>query len=77
METVPSSTNASDIVCDDPKYSNDKTGIKFKKCTDCLQMSRASRESETDVAWLLCKFSSANLYDFNDQQLDKTTLGTR
>lgn len=69
--------NASDIVCGDPKYSDTKMGIRFKKCTDCLQLSRAFGESEADVAWLLCKFSLTNLYRVKDQQLDKTTLGTR
>ena len=69
--------NASDIVCDDPEYSNTKTGIKFKKCTDCLQSSRAFGDGEADVAWLLCKFSLANFHKVNDQQLGKTTLGTR
>lgn len=50
-----STTNSSDIVCDDVDYFSSSTGQKFKDCITCLQTSNAVSGEEDDVSWFLCK----------------------
>lgn len=52
-----STTNSSDIVCDDVDYFSSSTGQKFKDCITCLQTSNAVSGEEDDVSWFLCKLS--------------------
>lgn len=52
-----STTNSSDIVCDDVDYFSSSTGQKFKDCITCLQPSNAVSGEEDDVSWFLCKLS--------------------
>ncbi|KAI1100148.1 hypothetical protein F4804DRAFT_336532 [Jackrogersella minutella] len=48
-----SSTNSSDIVCNDQDFSTTTSGIKFKNCIECLQESHATSNEENDVSWYL------------------------
>ncbi|KAI0377932.1 hypothetical protein F5Y04DRAFT_167962 [Hypomontagnella monticulosa] len=48
-----SSTNSSDIVCNDQEYSTTVSGIRFKNCVECLQESHAMTDKENDVSWYL------------------------
>lgn len=50
-----SSTNASDITCRDREYFSTGTGIRFRNCVTCLQRSKATWKTESDVFWFLCK----------------------
>lgn len=52
-----STTNSSDIVCNDVDYFSSSTGQKFKDCVTCLQTSNALSGEEDDVSWFLCKLS--------------------
>lgn len=52
-----STTNSSDIVCNDVDYFSSSTGQKFKDCITCLQTSTAVSGEENDVSWFLCKLS--------------------
>lgn len=52
-----STTNTSNIVCDDVDYFSTATGVTFKKCMECLQTSKQVNGSESDSAWFLCKLS--------------------
>ncbi|KAF4119654.1 hypothetical protein GMORB2_4563 [Geosmithia morbida] len=44
-----STTNTSEIVCEDKKFSNTEQGLKFKNCISCLQDSKESSGSYADV----------------------------
>ncbi|GKT77795.1 hypothetical protein ColTof4_10218 [Colletotrichum tofieldiae] len=55
IDTTTSGTNSSDIVCENDQYHSTGKGIKFKNCITCLQKSQATKGSENDAAWLLCK----------------------
>jgi hypothetical protein len=55
MRAAASSTNSSDIVCDDVDYFSSTNGQKFKDCITCLQSSKATSGEEDDVSWFLCK----------------------
>lgn len=57
MREVASTTNSSDIVCDDVDYFSSTNGQKFKDCITCLQTSNSSSGEENDVSWFLCKLS--------------------
>ncbi|KAI0884341.1 uncharacterized protein GGS22DRAFT_165430 [Annulohypoxylon maeteangense] len=48
-----SSTNSSDIVCNDQEYSTTTAGIRFKNCVECLQESHAMSNGENDISWYL------------------------
>ncbi|KAI2641509.1 hypothetical protein GGS26DRAFT_585900 [Hypomontagnella submonticulosa] len=48
-----SSTNSTDIVCDDQEYSTTANGIRFKNCVECLQESHAMTDEENDIFWYL------------------------
>jgi hypothetical protein len=50
-----STTNSSDIVCNDIDYFSSVRGQKFKDCITCLQTSTATSGGENDVSWFLCK----------------------
>lgn len=45
----------SDIVCDDSDYFSSEAGVKFKKCEECLQTSKAVNGSESDISSFLCE----------------------
>jgi hypothetical protein len=55
LDPASSSTNVSDITCNDSSYADSSRGVKFKNCLDCLQQSRAVKDAESDVRWFLCK----------------------
>lgn len=59
-DTSASSTNTTDIVCGDDDFASTGKGIKFRNCAKCLQDSKATSDSESDVYWLLCKFPFTN-----------------
>lgn len=48
-----SSTNSSDIVCNDQDYSTTTSGIRFKNCIECLQESHAMSDGGNDISWYL------------------------
>ncbi|KAI8659489.1 hypothetical protein NCS56_01166200 [Fusarium sp. Ph1] len=52
-EINTSSTNSSDIACEDRDFSSSGTGIRFKNCVNCLQKSEATWKEESDVHWFL------------------------
>lgn len=51
-----STTNSTDIVCEDDNFSKTGKGIKFKNCLDCLQSSNATHGEESDVSSFLCMY---------------------
>ncbi|CAI4213815.1 unnamed protein product [Parascedosporium putredinis] len=68
-----SSTNATDIVCQDSKFANDAVGIKYKSCLECLQKSQKTNGTESDISWLLYNLRFALgtcLYGFEDKDKD-------
>jgi hypothetical protein len=48
-----STTNSTDIVCEDLHYHSTGTGIKYKNCIECLQKSEKLNGTESDVLWLI------------------------
>ncbi|KAI2602049.1 hypothetical protein GGR54DRAFT_554642 [Hypoxylon sp. NC1633] len=52
-DPAASSTNSSDIVCNDQEYSTTANGIRFKACSECLQESHAVSDQESDISWYL------------------------
>lgn len=56
-----STTDSSDIVCEDVDYYSSSSGATFKDCVECLQMSNATSNSENDVSWFLCKSLESSL----------------
>lgn len=50
-----STTNSTDVVCEDNEYSGSGNGIRFKNCLNCLQKSDATWKEQSDVYWFLCK----------------------
>ena len=65
-----SSTNASDIVCQDSLYSNSDEGEKFKSCLECLQKSEKTNGTEADNYWMLYNLRhtlGTCLYGFGDE----------
>ncbi|SPN97652.1 uncharacterized protein DNG_01165 [Cephalotrichum gorgonifer] len=65
-----STTNATDIVCQDSLYKNSAEGIKFKSCLECLQKSDKTNGTESDINWLLynLRYSLGTcLYGFEDE----------
>lgn len=57
LREAASTTNSSNIVCDDVDYFSSTNGQKFKDCITCLQTSNSSSGEENDVSWFLCKLS--------------------
>lgn len=57
MREAASTTNSSDVVCNDVDYFSSTNGQKFKDCITCLQTSNSSSGEENDVSWFLCKLS--------------------
>lgn len=51
-------TNSSDVVCNDFDYYRTSAGSTFMSCIECLQTSNATRDSDNDVSWYLCKFTT-------------------
>ncbi|OLN84909.1 hypothetical protein CCHL11_03925 [Colletotrichum chlorophyti] len=69
VDTTTSSTNSSDIVCENDQYQSTGKGIKFKNCITCLQKSQATKGPESDAAWFLYNIRYAVdvcLFDFPD-----------
>lgn len=65
-----STTNATDIVCQDSLYSSTDEGSKFKSCIECLQKSGKTNGTEADNYWLLynLRYSLGTcLYGFDDE----------
>lgn len=58
LDPAASTTNASDIACYDVDYYSTAVGVKFKNCLECLQTSKNSSDSESDVSWFTCRFTS-------------------
>ncbi|KAI1776293.1 hypothetical protein F4818DRAFT_375886 [Hypoxylon cercidicola] len=52
-DPAASSTNSSDIVCNDEEYTTTASGIRFKSCVECLQESHAVSGEENDISWYL------------------------
>lgn len=52
-----STTNVTDIVCEDVNYYSTSPGTKFKNCVECLRDSTQVSGNENDIAWFLCKTS--------------------
>ncbi|KAH8771997.1 hypothetical protein F5883DRAFT_415368 [Diaporthe sp. PMI_573] len=76
MRAAASSTNSSDIVCDDVDYFSSTNGQKFKDCITCLQSSKATSGEEDDVSWFLYNLryaSSVCLYDYPSHNKTTTT----
>ncbi|KAG8416136.1 hypothetical protein J3459_013759 [Metarhizium acridum] len=48
-----STTTVDDISCKDLDYSTTDTGIKFRKCLDCLQHSKKVDKTESDLKWYI------------------------
>ena len=66
-----STTNATDIVCQDSLYSDSKEGAKFKSCMECLQKSDKTNGTEADNYWLLYNLRHSLgtcLYGFDDEK---------
>jgi hypothetical protein len=66
-----STTNATEIVCQDSLYSNSAEGSKFKRCLECLQKSDKTDKTEADNYWLLYNLRHALgtcLYGFGDEE---------
>lgn len=66
-----SSTNATDIVCQDSKFASDAVGIKYKNCMECLQKSQKTNGTESDIFWLIYNLRYALgtcLYGFEDKE---------
>lgn len=71
-----STTNSSDIVCNDVDYFSSSTGQKFKDCITCLQTSNALNDEENDASWFLYNLRYASavcLYDYPDHKKTTTT----
>ncbi|KAI0166907.1 hypothetical protein GGR52DRAFT_556118 [Hypoxylon sp. FL1284] len=69
-----SSTNSSDIVCNDEEYSTTASGIRFKNCVECLQESHAVNGQENDVSWYLYNLRytvDVCLYSFPNKSTSK------
>ena len=66
-----STTNTTDIVCQDSLYSETDEGAKFKSCLECLQKSDKTNGTEADNYWLLynLRYSLGTcLYGFEDEE---------
>ncbi|KAG5979599.1 hypothetical protein E4U55_004991 [Claviceps digitariae] len=48
-----SNTYTDDISCRDVDYSTTDTGIKFRKCMQCLQTSSKVDQTESDLKWYI------------------------
>lgn len=53
-DPAASTTNSTDIVCNDQDYSTTASGIRFKSCVECLQESHSMSGEENDISWYLC-----------------------
>ncbi|KKY33089.1 putative exo-alpha-sialidase neuraminidase [Diaporthe ampelina] len=65
----------SDIVCDDVDYFSSETGVRFKKCEECLQASKAVNGSESDSSRFLynLRYASATcLFDYPKHRANST-----
>lgn len=49
-----STTDTSDIVCNDFDYYSSAAGATFMNCMQCLQTSNTTTDAEDDVSWFLC-----------------------
>lgn len=55
FNSAASSTNYSDITCQNSDFSTIEKGIKLKSCLECLAKSKKVHEEESDIHWYLCK----------------------
>ncbi|KAI7776558.1 exo-alpha-sialidase neuraminidase [Diaporthe eres] len=65
----------SDIVCDDSDYFSSEGGVKFKKCEECLQTSKAVNGSESDSSRFLynLRYASATcLFNYPEHNANST-----
>ncbi|XXH00149.1 hypothetical protein Hte_006491 [Hypoxylon texense] len=62
QDPAASSTNSSDIVCNDEEYSTTASGIRFKNCVECLQESHAMSGDENNLRYSVdvCLYSFPN-----------------
>ncbi|CAN8096103.1 unnamed protein product [Discula destructiva] len=63
-------TNASNVVCNDFDYYRSSEGSTFMSCMECLQTSNATRDADNDVSWFLYNLRYASavcLYDYPSQ----------
>lgn len=66
-----STTNATDIVCQDKLYKDNDEGAKFQSCMECLQKSEKTNGTEADNYWLLYNLRHSLgtcLYGFDDEE---------
>ena len=56
FDPAASTTNSSDITCQDADFSSTDKGKKFQDCLECLQKSKKfdDDEQESDLHWYLC-----------------------
>lgn len=50
-----SNTYVHDISCGDLDYSTTDTGIRFRRCMECLRTSPKVVEAESDLKWYICE----------------------
>lgn len=48
-------SNSTEIVCSDADISATPTGLRFRRCVECLQTSPYFSGTDSDVKWFLCK----------------------
>ncbi|RYP25246.1 hypothetical protein DL765_000127 [Monosporascus sp. GIB2] len=53
LDPESSSTDISEIACNDDDYGSTSTGIKYRNCLDCLQRSNVTQGAESDATWFL------------------------
>ncbi|KAJ0116267.1 hypothetical protein J7T55_005213 [Diaporthe amygdali] len=76
MRAAASTTNASDIVCNDVDYFSSAPGLRFKDCVTCLQTSNAISGEESDVSWFLYNLRYASAVCLFDYPAHKKTTTT-
>ena len=58
FDKADSTTNSTDIICEDRDFSTTSAGIKFKNCQECLQSSEHVNGTESDMHWFMCKLAN-------------------
>ena len=70
LDPESSSTDISEIVCNNDEYKTESMGLKYRNCLDCLQKSNATHEAESDTQWFLCKTNPTTyLYSLTRNEL--------
>ncbi|KAI9149215.1 hypothetical protein HJFPF1_11264 [Paramyrothecium foliicola] len=73
FDPAASTTNSSEIVCQDLDFSTRDEGVKFKTCLECLQKSEKVNETESDLHWYLYNLRyalSTCLFSIPDESSD-------